>query len=65
MIDRYEQQCPVCGCNYLTDGGEPTCNDPLCEALFELDASMSELLAQESKRIDAITGDLWAGQVGL
>ena len=44
--------CPICHKRYVTDGGDPTCNDKVCQTVYERLDDQAEALREVEALLD-------------
>lgn len=46
------ETCPVCRKQYVTDGGDPTCGDVVCDGMYERSVERTDALQEVEALLD-------------
>ena len=65
MSELFERVCPICQSVFLTDGGEITCGDIVCETVYNRSVEQTEVTERVEKLLEVTLLERYADDMGL
>lgn len=65
MSELFERVCPICQSVFLTDGGEITCGDIVCETVYNRMVEQAAATEQVEALLEAAHSEQYAKAMGL